>query len=162
MKRAAVLITILLAMVASGCASAPTRATDTALAQHGATPVASLKTVVVNCSYKQQTRPSSFILTCADAGDVLAHLRWVSWEPDAAFATGVEQINDCTPYCAAGKFINYPVLVNLWRPEPLPGHPGVLYFSRVTRVYIANRPPLYHCNGTHTCYPQTSTFDLWS
>jgi hypothetical protein len=161
MKRAAVLITILLAMVATGCASAPTRATDTALAQHGATPVASLKTVVVNCLYKQQTRPSSFILTCADAGDVLAHLRWVSWEPDAAFATGVEQINDCTPYCAAGKFINYPVLVDLWRPEPLPGHPGVLYFSRVTRVYTANRPPLYFCNGKQTCYPQTSTFDLW-
>jgi hypothetical protein len=56
MKRAAVLITILLAMVATGCASAPTRATDTAFTQHAA---------------------------------------------------------------------------------------------------------LYNCNGTHTCYPQTSTFDLW-
>ena len=161
MKRAAALITILLAMVATGCASAPIRATDAALTQRNATPPISLKTVVVNCSYKQQTRPSSFILTCADAGDVLAHLHWVSWNPDAAFATGVEQINDCTPYCAAGKFINYPVLVNLWRPEPLRGHPGVLYFSRVTRVYTANRPPLYFCSGTHTCYPQTSTFDLW-
>jgi hypothetical protein len=161
MKRAAVLIAILLSVVATGCASAPTRATDTALAQRTGTPVASLKTVVVNCAFKQQTRPSSFILTCADAGDVLAHLHWVSWSTDAAFATGVEQINNCTPDCAEGKFINYPVLVNLWRPEPLRGHPGVLYFSRVTRVYTANRPPLFFCNGTHTCYPQTSTFDLW-
>ncbi len=32
----------------------------------------------------------------------------------------------------------------------------------VTRVYTANRPPLYFCQGKHTCYPQTSTFDLWS
>jgi hypothetical protein len=148
MKRAAVLITILLAMVATGCASAPTRATDTAFTQHAATPVASLKTVLVNCLFKQQTRPSSFILTCADAGDVLAHLHWVSWGSGAAFATGIEQVNSCRPDCAAGKFISYPVLVDL---------------SRATRVYTANRPPLYFCNGTRTtCYPQTSTFDLWS
>lgn len=160
MKRAAALIAILLAVTATGCASAsaPTRATDTALTQRASAG----KTVVVNCLLKPQTRPSSFILTCADANDVLAHLHWVSWGSAAAFATGTEQINDCTPYCAAGKFINYPVLVDLWRPEPLPGHPGVLYFSRVTRVYTANRPPLYFCNGTHTCYPQTSTFSLWT
>jgi hypothetical protein len=160
MKRVSVLIAIVLCVVATGCAAAPTRATDTALTQHSAT--YSEQTVMVNCLFKPQTRPSSFILTCADAGDVLAHLHWVSWGPTAAFATGIEQINDCTPYCAAGKFINYPVLVNLWRPEPLPGHPGTLYFSRVTRVYTNNRPPLYFCNGTKTCYPQTATFDLWS
>jgi hypothetical protein len=156
MKRVAVLIAVLLSVAATGCASAPTRATDTALTQRTAPHI-----VVINCNFKQQTRPSSLILTCADANDVLAGLHWVSWTPAAAFATGIEQINDCTPYCAAGKFINYPVLVNLWRPEPLPGHPGTLYFSRVTRVYTSNRPPLYHCNGTRTCYPQTATFTLW-
>jgi hypothetical protein len=158
MKRAAALIAVLLAAGAVGCASAPTRATDAALIQR-ASPA---KTVVVNCQFKAQVRPSAMILTCADANDVLTGLHWVSWGTGAAFATGIEQINDCTPYCAAGKFINYPVLVDLWRAEPLPGHPGVLYFSRVTRVYTANRPPLYFCNGTHTCYPQTATFDLWS
>jgi hypothetical protein len=155
MKRVAVLIALLLTVAATGCASAsaPVRATDTAQ-------IFSEQTVVVNCLSKAQTKPSNFILTCADANDVLAHLHWVSWGPTAAFATGTEQINDCTPYCAAGKFINYPVLVNLWRPEPLKGHPGTQYFSRVTRVYTANRPPLYYCNGTKTCYPQTATFDL--
>jgi hypothetical protein len=162
MKRVVVLIAaLLLSGVATGCASAPTRATDTALTAPNA-PAASAKTVVVNCQFKPQTRPSSFILTCADANDVLAHLQWVSWGSGAAFATGIEQINNCTPNCAAGKFVNYPVLVNLWRPEPLRGHPGTFYFSRATRVYTANRPPLYFCNGTHTCYPQTATFDLWS
>jgi hypothetical protein len=159
MKRVAVLIALLLTVAATGCASAsaPVRATDTAQ-------IFSEQTVVLNCLYKTQTEPSNFILTCADANDVLAHLHWVSWGPTAAFATGVEQINDCTPYCAApgAKFINYPVLVNLWRPEPLPHHPGMLYFSRATRVYTANRPPLYNCDGTRTCYPQTATFDLWS
>jgi hypothetical protein len=157
MKRVAVLVAILLSVAATGCASAPNRATDTAFTQLSAP-----RTVVVNCNVKQQARPSSLILTCADANDVLAHLHWVSWGSAAAFATGTEQINDCTPDCAAGKFINYPVLVNLWRPEALHGHPGTLYFSRVTRVYTNNRPPLYHCNGTHTCYPQTATLNLWS
>ena len=158
MKRAAALIAVLLAVGAAGCASAPTRATDAALIQRAST----AKTVVINCQFKPEVRPSAMILTCADANDVLTGLHWVSWGTGAAFATGIEQINDCTPYCAAGKFINYPVLVDLWRAEPLPGHPSVLYFSRVTRVYTANRPPLYFCNGTHTCYPQTATFDLWS
>jgi hypothetical protein len=158
MKRAAALIAVLLAVGAAGCASAPTRVTDAALIQRAST----AKTVVINCQFKPEVRPSAMILTCADANDVLTGLHWVSWGTSAAFATGIEQINDCTPYCAAGKFINYPVLVDLWRAEPLPGHPGVLYFSRVTRVYTANRPPLYFCNGTHTCYPQTATFDLWS
>src|SRR6202042_2685424 len=154
-KRVAVLIAILLSVAVAGCASSPTRATDTALTTRNA-PAASAKTVVVNCQFKPQTRPSSFILTCADANDVLAHLHWVSWGSGAAFATGIEQINNCTPNCAAGKFVNYPVLVTLWRPEPLRGHPGTFYFSRATR------PPLSFCNGTHTCYPQTATFDLWS
>jgi hypothetical protein len=158
MKRAAALMAVLLTVGAAGCASAPTRATDAALIQRAST----AKTVVINCQFKPEIRPSAMILTCADANDVLTGLHWVSWGTGAAFATGIEQINDCTPYCAAGKFINYPVLVDLWRAEPLPGHPGVLYFSRVTRVYTANRPPLYFCNGTHTCYPQTATFDLWS
>ena len=158
MKRVAVLIAILLSVVAAGCASAPARVTDAALIQR----TSPAKTVVVNCLFKPQTHPSSLILTCADANDVLAHLHWASWGSSAAFATGIEQINICTPNCAAGKFINYPVLVDLWRPEPLPGHPGVLHFSRVTRVYTANRPPLYFCHGTRICYPQTSTFDLWS
>jgi hypothetical protein len=161
MKRVAVLIAALLAAAITGCASAPVHATDTALTQRNI-PIYSVQTVVVNCLFREQTRPSDFILTCADAGDVLAHLHWVSWGPTAAFATGTEQINDCTPDCAAGKFINYPVLVDLWRPESLPHHPGQLYFSRVTRVYTSNRPPLYFCNGKHTCYPQTATFDLWS
>jgi hypothetical protein len=161
MKRVAVLIAILLSVVATACASAPAHASDTAFIQRSQ-PIYGEQTVVVNCLFKPQTRPSDFILTCADAGDVLAHMHWVSWGPTAAFATGTEQINDCTPNCAAGKFINYPVLINLWRPEALPGHPGTLYYSRVTRVYTNNRPPLYYCNGTKTCYPQTSTFDLWS
>lgn len=118
--------------------------------------------VVVNCTGQDQVRPASFVLTCADANDSLTGVHWVSWGSSEAFGSGTEQENTCTPSCAAGKFVSYPALVVLWRPEPLPGHPGVKYFSRVTRIYTGNRPPQYNCQGTRTCYPLTSTTDLWS
>jgi hypothetical protein len=169
MKRAAVFTIILVAVTAvgllAGCGSARGGG---GIAAAGASvlaadqSVAARSTVVVNCTGKQQTRPPSFILTCTDAGDVLTRVHWVSWGASQAFGTGTEMIKTCEPNCAAGGFASYPVLITLWRPESLPGHPGVLYFTRATRIYTANRPPLYFCHGSQTCYPLTSTFDLWS
>ena len=117
-------------------------------------------TVVVGCSGQQQNRPSSFVLTCADANDALTALHWVGWANNQAFGTGTEKVNTCRPDCADGKLVSYPALITLWRPAPLPGHPGVRYFTRITRIYPANRPPLYNCQGKHTCYPLTSTLTL--
>jgi hypothetical protein len=155
-RPAAALAAILLAAgFLAGCASARSGATAPA-----SPAVTQRSTVVVDCSGQRQTRPSSFILTCADANDALTALHWVSWAASQAFGTGTEKVNACTPDCADGKFASYPALITLWRPEPLPGHPGVLYFTRITRIYPANRPPLYNCPGKHTCYPQTSTSDL--
>jgi hypothetical protein len=155
-RPAAALAAILLAAgILAGCASARSGATAPA-----SPAVTQRSTVVVDCSGQRQTRPSSFILTCADANDALTALHWVSWAASQAFGTGTEKVNACTPDCADGKFASYPALITLWRPEPLPGHPGVLYFTRITRIYPANRPPLYNCPGKHTCYPQTSTSDL--
>jgi hypothetical protein len=155
-RPAAALAAILLAAVfLAGCASARSVATvpaSPAAAQRSA--------VVVDCSGHQQTRPSSFVLTCADANDALTALHWVGWAASQAFGTGTEQVNTCTPDCADGKLVSYPALITLWRPEPLPGHPGVRYFTRITRIYPSSRPPLYNCQGKHTCYPLTSTSDL--
>jgi hypothetical protein len=163
----AALAVVLLASCASppeqATAPAPGRATGSAAVQRDAS-TAHENTIVVDCRNRQQTRPATFILTCADANDYLTGLHWVSW-PSEAFATGTERVNNCTPTCVQGKFISYPALVALWRPEPLPGHPGVLYFTRVTRIYTGKqRPPLYNCGGTgtRTCYPVTNTMDLWS
>jgi hypothetical protein len=135
---------------ASGGTAAP--ASARAAAQRGV--------VVVDCIGQRQARPSSFILTCADANDALSGLHWVNWAASQAFGTGTEVVNTCIPDCADGKLVSYPALIALWRPEPLPGHPGIRYFTRMTRIYPAARPPLYHCQGTRTCYPQTSTSAL--
>jgi hypothetical protein len=157
-RPAAVLAAILLALgLLAGCASANTGAAAPASARAASQPST---VVVVDCSGQRQTRPSSFILTCADANDALTALHWASWADSQAFGTGTEEVNTCSPDCADGKLVSYPALITLWRPEPLPGHPGVRYFTRITRIYPANRPPLYNCQGKHTCYPQTSTFGL--
>jgi hypothetical protein len=140
----------------AGCASANSGAATPAQARAAAR----RSTVVVDCSGQRQTRPSSFILTCADANDALTVLHWVSWAAGQAFGTGTEKVNTCTPDCADGKLVSYLALITLWRPEPLPGHSGVRYFTRITRSYPAACPPLYYCQGTRTCYPQTSTSDL--
>ena len=147
---------------ASKAASAPSHATDLAVVQQHAL-VADANTIMVNCRNKEQARPASFILTCADAGDFLTGLHWVNWGAEA-FATGTEKINNCKPNCAEGKFVSYPALVAVWRPEPLADHPGVRYFTKITRIYPGQRPPLYNCHGIGTppCHPVTSTFDLWS
>jgi len=166
MKRAAVFTIILAAMTAigllAGCGSARGGAAAGAPVLAADQSAAARSAVVVDCLDKQQTRPSSFILTCADAGDVLTRVHWVNWTSEESFGTGTEMIKTCKPNCAEGGFASYPVLITLWRPEPLPGHPGVLYLTRATRIYTANRPPLYFCHGSQTCYPLTSTFDLWS
>src|SRR5579859_4522443 len=152
-RLAAALLVVTAAGLLAGCGSARATADPGAAA-----PAAERGVVMVDCAGKLQTRPSGFVLTCADANDALGPMHWVSWGTQA-FGTGTETINSCTPDCADGKLVPYPVLVAVWRPEPLPGHPGVQYFTRVTRIYTANRPPLYGCQGKQTCYPLTSTFD---
>src|SRR6476660_7486770 len=67
----------------------------------------SVRTVVLNCLGHPQVRPGRFTLACADANDYLTGLVWKSWGPRLASATGVQSVNDCVPYCAAGHFHRY-------------------------------------------------------
>jgi hypothetical protein len=116
--------------------SAPARGQGVAPATPAAVPK------VYNCLHAQ-VRPGSFTLACADGNSSLTHLSWSSWTASSATGTGTQVINDCVPYCAAGKFRSYPARVTFWRSEPLPNHPGQRYFSRVTLRYPAARPPAY-------------------
>ena len=156
-RHAAAFTVVLLALgFLAGCAPAHIGTTVSAsLAENQAG-----STVVVGCSGQQQNRPSSFVLTCADANDALTALHWVSWANNFAFGLGTEKVNTCTPDCADGKLVSYAALITLWRPKPIPGHASLRYFTRITRVYPSNRPPLYNCQGKHTCHPQTSTLSL--
>ncbi len=56
-------------------------------------------------------RPRTFTLACADANQSLEGLRWAHWGAEQATATGKAVINTCTPSCAEGKDVTYPVRV---------------------------------------------------
>jgi hypothetical protein len=115
---------------------------------------------VVNCAGKDQTRPGSFVLACADANSQLLRLSWQTWQQSAAYGSGTWNVNDCVPNCSVGTFHNYPALVVLWRPQPLPGKTGGQYFSRLTMILTG--PHCYTAGGKRACYPVTATTGLWS
>jgi hypothetical protein len=64
-------------------------------------------------------------------------IHWSSWTTGTALGTGENQINDCKPSCAAGRFSAYPVKLEMWKPATL--H-GVLVFTRLTLWYTGKRP----------------------
>ncbi len=98
----------------------------------------SSQVVVVNCGHGV-VRPAQYDIGCMASQEFLAQLRWTSWT-SVAFGGGVLKVNDCTPTCAQGKYIKYPVLTVLWRAKPWPGHSGRQYFSRLTFIFTGKRP----------------------
>ncbi|MFE6364264.1 hypothetical protein ACFVP3_30250 [Streptomyces sp. NPDC057806] len=108
--------------------------------------------VLVDCSWRAEVRPSDFILACGDGNSRLASLRWSRWDAGAAQAKGVNWVNDCKPYCAAGRFQVYPVTVRLDRAEPWKKRPELSHYSRITLVYTDSRPERV---------AQTVSYPLW-
>jgi hypothetical protein len=100
------------------------------------------QTVVVNCQGRPQVRPGSLTLACADDNDYLTHLTWSKWAPGQAQATGIQEENDCLPYCAAGHFHGYRVDVTFRGSAALRGAPGRLRYTSVTVRYSGHRPDI--------------------
>jgi hypothetical protein len=98
-------------------------------------------TVVVDCFGHAQVRPSSYLIACGDGNNGLVSLHWTQWGPTSAVAQGLDRLNDCQPYCAAGRFHSYPVTVRLDTARPRAGHPGQSYYSVLHVHYTASTPP---------------------
>ncbi|CAM5649733.1 hypothetical protein SAVIM338S_06491 [Streptomyces avidinii] len=96
--------------------------------------------VVVDCSSQARMRPQEYILACGDGNNRLVDLRWESWGSRTATATGTDMVNDCRPYCAAGRFRAYPVTVTLSDPQAWPEHPDVRRFTTIRLFYTDTAP----------------------
>jgi hypothetical protein len=135
-------LVIIAATAVTALAAAPASARPSAAAR--ATPV-----VLVNqCSGKGQVKPSPTIPLpeCMPSSVFIGKVSWTSWA-SVAFGAAELEVNNCTPSCAGGKFIKYPILMVLWRAEPWAGKKGEDYFSRMTWIYSGKRPsgvPLTH------------------
>ncbi|MGW1773912.1 hypothetical protein [Streptomyces sp. NPDC002104] len=136
--RTATLLCALAALTAAvlPASAAPSpRAGATASAAPAPDPV-----VVVDCSSQAQTRPAEYVLACGDGNNRLVGLRWSTWGPGSATATGTDMVNDCRPYCAAGRFRPYPVKVVLGDPQAWPDHPDLRRFTTIRLLYTDTAP----------------------
>ncbi|MEU9734595.1 hypothetical protein [Streptomyces sp. NPDC048002] len=109
--------------------------------------------VLVDCLWHPKVRPADFMLACGDGNSRLASLKWSQWGERTARATGVNHVNDCKPYCAAGRFHSYPVTVRLDRPEPWKKNPRLSHYTRITLTYTEGRP---------AGYAATVSYPLWN
>jgi hypothetical protein len=114
------------------------------------------RTVVISCLGRPEARPRGFTLACADGNDYLTGVAWTSWGAKLASGYGTQVENDCVPYCAAGHFHSYPVLVVLWGNAALRGNPGTLRYTTITLIYTGTRPKVLNS------HPGTVTDRLWA
>lgn len=99
----------------------------------------SSQVVLVNCAGAGQVRPAGYDIGCMPSNELVTGLKWTNWG-SVAFGGGILEVNSCTPTCAQGAYIKYPILTVLWRAEPWPKHAGQKYFSRLTWIFTGNRP----------------------
>ena len=86
---------------------------------------------------KPAVQPAKITITCADANFYVTGLRWSSWKSKTAAAVGTAHVNDCTPYCAAGKFHTYAVTVAL--AQPMRCH-GRTVFAHLAWHFLGTKP----------------------
>lgn len=80
----------------------------------GATTVSASKpTGIMSCAKAVVVKPSSFVISCGDGNNYLQKIKWSKWTLTSALGTATYTENNCTPYCAAGKFINYSAKVKV-------------------------------------------------
>lgn len=117
--------------------------------------------VVWSCENKAEVKPGSLVLACPDGSDRMLDMHWTNWVPGSATGTGVQSVNDCTPNCATGHFVNYPVDIKLTGSYKAGSNEPYAY-TKITLTYTGTRPVTYvKKNGkTVATHPATWSQDL--
>jgi hypothetical protein len=132
----------------SSVASSPSLSAAERAARTGRHPGAAVKYVVLDCQSDPVVRPQTFLLACADGGDRLSKLRWTSWGPGYATASGIQTIKD-----TQGSYHAYAIRVILWGSAPLAGHPGERRYQMITLLYTSHE--------AQQAGPPSVTGNLW-
>jgi hypothetical protein len=92
-------------------------------------------------------RPRIIVVTCADFGEQVKAIKWISW--GATMATGIATVsaNDCTPDCADGHFHPYSAEVVLDRVQVNQFGPQ---FTRMILLYERGPPATEPSRSTMT------------
>jgi hypothetical protein len=91
-----------------------------------------------DCVGKPQVRPSQVVFACGDGNFYARKLQWTGWGEPFAAAVGAAEVNDCTPYCAAGKFHSYRVMLVATGRQTCPD--GRLAYSTVEYAFVGKSP----------------------
>jgi hypothetical protein len=94
----------------------------------------SARVAVQSCTGKAEVRPEIFTIACGDGNSYLTKLKWSAWGSSTAKATGIYTVNNCDPYCAAGKFISSNAAVTLSKPKTFKGR---MIFTNLHVGYVS-------------------------
>jgi hypothetical protein len=94
----------------------------------------SASVVIQPCAGKPEVRPATFTISCGDGNSYLTKLKWTSWTSTSAKATGTYTVNNCDPYCAAGKFISSQAAVTLSKPKNAKSY---RFFTNLHVAYVS-------------------------
>jgi len=97
-------------------------------------------TIWTGCQHSPEVRPQTIVIACGDGNFGAIGLRWTSWAPSSAVATGTGQQNDCKPYCAAGHVQAYPISIRL--SDPVTCVAGRREFARISWHWTTPIPKL--------------------
>lgn len=113
--------------------------------------------VVLDCAGRPAVQPAAYTLTCADDGTGLEHLHWNGWTSRQASGSGFFYQHTCTPNCAAGKVIRYPVKVAFTGSSPVTGQSADRRYTSLKVVFTGKRPPVYTGSGKLS-HPRVQSF----
>jgi len=88
-------------------------------------------------------RPAEVMYNCDSTG-IMENMAWLSWGPDGAVGTGMDNSVECQPDCAEGPHLYHPIIVHAWNPAPptKPGCPADLqFYTDLTVAYPLGAPP---------------------
>ena len=85
-------------------------------------------------------------------------LHWSKWTATEGQATGANWLNDCRPYCAAGKWTPHNVKLTVYRPRVLSGHK---VFTRIRETFTGKVPKGFKRTDVYTLTVMNKAF-LWN
>jgi hypothetical protein len=69
------------------------------------------------CAKSAGVKPTTYVISCADANSEFTDLHWTGWGDETAYATGVARWNNCAPTCVDGHWRSKPVTFWAWDPH---------------------------------------------
>ncbi len=93
---------------------------------------------LLSCTNTEVFKPTSFVISCADANSELTATHWSTWNASSATGTTRFALNLCVPYCAASKMSYFPKsTVRL--ADPVTTKHGRLFSSLVVRYQLKGK-----------------------